>query len=69
MQHYIGDPDHMGMERKPWTSDTMGERMRVRGTDNSEDIATVWEITDMAATGHNNQAGILELGNISIYLQ
>ena len=42
----------------------MGDNMRVRGTDSTEDIATVWDMTDMADTGHNNQAGILELETI-----
>ena len=54
----------MGMERKPWTRDSIGDNMRVRGTDSTEDIATVWDMTDMEDTGHNNQAGILELETI-----
>ena len=61
------DCHHIGMERKPWTRESMGERMRVRGTDNTDDMATVWEITDIADTGHNNQGAILE--NISYQVE
>ena len=38
----------------------MGERTRVRGTERRAEVATVWAITAMAATGHTNHTGILQ---------
>ena len=53
----------MGMLRKPWMSESMGDKTRVSGTDSIEESDNVWEITDTAETGQSNQAGILK--NIS----
>ena len=50
----------MGMLRKPWMSESMGDKTRVSGTDSIEESDNVWEITDTAETGQSNQAGILE---------
>ena len=49
----------MGMERNPWTRESMGESSRVRGTERTEDRATVWEMTDSADTGHSSNTGHL----------
>ena len=37
----------------------MGERRSVRGTESTEDMARVEEITDRADTGHSNTTGNL----------
>merc|ERR1712241_544296 len=47
------------MERNPWTSESIGERSRVRGTERTEDRATVWEMTASADTGHSSNTGHL----------
>ena len=49
----------MGMERNPWTSESIGERSRVRGTERTEDRATVWEMTASADTCHSSNTGHL----------
>ena len=50
----------MGMERNPCTRESIGERSRVRGTERTEDRATVWEMTDSADTGHSSNTGHLQ---------
>ena len=50
---------HMGMERNPCTRESMGESSRVRGTERTEDRATVWEMTASADTGHSSNTGHL----------
>ena len=37
----------------------MGERTRVRGTERTEDVARVWDITAIPATGHSSHTGHL----------
>ena len=44
----------------------MGERTRVRGTERRAEVATVWAITAMAATGHTNHTGILQPTTASV---
>ena len=51
----------MGTQRNPWTSDTMGDKTNISGTDKTEDMANVWEITDSAETGHSNHTGHLNI--------
>ena len=50
---------HIGIERNPCTRVSMGERSRVRGTERTEDRATVWEMTASADTGHSSITGHL----------
>ena len=49
------------MQRKPCTSDTMGDSTNVSGTDATDDMANVCDITARADTGQSNHTGHLEL--------
>lgn len=42
----------------------MGERTRVRGTERTEEVARVCEITASPATGHTSHTGHLSCTNI-----
>ena len=39
----------------------MGDKTNISGTDKTEDMANVWEITDSAETGHSNHTGHLNV--------